>query len=285
MSSLYRVNPPYLPGGIPDNIRCHPNPIPRDQLEDDIRGWLVFLDDNSIARPESQESDDDGTYELTQRYRLVSQWASMTQAERDTYQARGTAPAFRRRRRDWRPPPGCFKADDAILDSTRVLINGVNCIAAQPMASSDRAIWTKLRIMLYRLDGEDGPLIDDGCVSVCMPNPASVVDQAGDGVSSGQGFAIWNYLENSDFNRMFMTSVGTVVFYGTDGPRVLVDREALNTGRVLLCEFENNGQLATSCRVRPCILYEFWPLIEGLGKSVQRVMARDVWKSPTYNGP
>lgn len=281
MAGLQRENPPYWPGGIPAHIRCHPQPIPRQQLDDEIQGWLLFLDENTAPRPADASPEDD-LYELRQRRRLLSDWASISQVDRDAYQTRGVAPPplRRRSRRDWHPPPGCFKAG-LFEDQTRVAVNAVNCIAPQPLSPRDRAVWTKLRILLYRLDGDEGALIDDGRASVCTPNPES----AGRGLDPDREFLKWNYVENADFHRMCMTSTGTVVFYGTDGPRVLVDREALDTGRVLLCEFENNGQLEASCRVRPCILYEFWPLIENLGKPVRGVMERDIWKSRTYNGP
>lgn len=227
--------------------------------------------------------DDDSAYELRQRRRLVSDWAAMSQAERDTYQARSSTSLARRPRRGWRPPVGCFKA----VEDTRVAFNVVSCTAAQPLGPRDRSGWTKLRILLYRLDGEEGPLIDDGRASVCVPNPESEAGRAACGGGLGPDQVLsWQYLENADFvGGMFMTSAGTVVFDGMDGPRVLVDREALDTGRVLLCDFENNGRARTSCRLRPCILYEFWPLIESLGKPVRGVMEREIWKSPTYNGP
>lgn len=239
-----------------------------------------------MPRPADGSPDGDA-YEVQQRRRLLSGWASMSQADRDTYQTRGSALPLRRPGRGpgrgWRPPPGSFKANRT-EDRTRFVGSVVNCIAPQPLGSRDRAVWTKLRILLYRLNGEEGPLIDDGQASVCVPNPET--GSAGRrGLHPDCEFLMWNYVETADFNRVFMTSAGTVVFYGTDGPRVLVDREALDTGRVLLCDFENNGQLEASCRLRPCILYEFWPLIESLGKPVRGVMDRDIWKSRTYNGP
>lgn len=93
----------------------------------------------------------------------------MSQAERDTYQARGSTSLSRRPRRGWRPPVGCFKA----VEDTRVAFNVVSCTAAQPLGPRDRSGWTKLRILLYHLDGEEGPLIDDGRASACVPNPES----------------------------------------------------------------------------------------------------------------
>lgn len=138
--------------------------------------------------------------------------------------------------------------------------------------------------MLYRLveeDVEPGPLIDDGRVTVCVPNP----DSDAVGLSPDCEFLMWNYVENADFHNIFMHRDGTVLFYGTGGPRVLIDRLTLDTGRVLLVEFGHDGRVEACCRVRPCILYEFWALIQNLGKSVRAVMSSEVWKSQTYNGP
>lgn len=39
-----RENPPYWPGGIPAHVRCHAQPIPWQQLDNEIQGWLLFLD-------------------------------------------------------------------------------------------------------------------------------------------------------------------------------------------------------------------------------------------------
>lgn len=142
--------------------------------------------------------------------------------------------------------------------------------------------------MLYRLDtidieNEQGPLIDDGRITICRPNPDS--NAARLGLSPDCEFAMWSYVENADFHRMAMTSTGTVVFLHTDGPRVLVDEEALATGRVLLVDLGHDGRIEAGCRVRPCVLYNFWQHIENLGKSVRAVMTSDIWKSPTFSGP
>lgn len=49
MDGLERENPPYWPGGIPAHIRCHEHPIPWQQFDDEIQGWLLYLD-VSVAR-------------------------------------------------------------------------------------------------------------------------------------------------------------------------------------------------------------------------------------------
>lgn len=44
MASPGRENPPYWPGGIPSHVRCHDQPIPWHQFDDEIQGWLLYLD-------------------------------------------------------------------------------------------------------------------------------------------------------------------------------------------------------------------------------------------------
>jgi len=48
---------------------------------------------------------------------------------------------------------------------------------------------------------------------------------------------------------MAMTSRGTVVFHQWDASVLLADKEALDTRRLLLCDFGNNGQIKASARV------------------------------------
>lgn len=208
----------------------------------------------------------------------MSRWASLDQATRDAYQARATP------RDDFRPPPAYFKKaasedgddDEDSCVSPRV----VHCLAPHPMSGRSRAAWTKLRILLYRLDGaEDGPTIDGGGdddggeATVCVPNPAA---GPGTSVAPGQDFLSWRYVEGADFRGVAMTGAGTVVFpsFRDRGPFVLADQTALDTGLLLLCECANNGQLEAQVRIRPYQLYEVWNLVSPyvLNKSVKEVV-------------
>lgn len=57
-------------------------------------------------------------------------------------------------------------------------------------------------------------------------------------------------VEQAVWRQFSMTRTGTVV-YRWLGPFLIVDQEALETGRLFLCEFENNGRLGEdNVRVR-----------------------------------
>ncbi|KAH6646241.1 hypothetical protein BKA67DRAFT_97086 [Truncatella angustata] len=80
---------------------------------------------------------------------------------------------------------------------------------------------------------------------------------------------MWRYVEKADFNNIAMTLMGNLVFPALTGPWTLVDQEALNTGKLPLREFENNVQSAANCRLRPWVMHDFWPRIEGLSKPLE----------------
>lgn len=191
----------------------------------------------------------------------------MDQTARDAYQSRAE-PRLR-----WTPPSGLYHGSRSWEDKTLLSPRVVNCLVRQPMASRSRAVWTKFRILLYQLEGEDGPLINDGEATICIPNPAS---GPGGCVNPNQEFLMWSCVENADFHRMYMTSKGTVIspWIDNSGPFILVDQESLDTGLLLLCEFHNNGELGVHHRIRHWILYRIWNLIDPcvLGKRIKDVM-------------
>ncbi|KAF3761918.1 hypothetical protein M406DRAFT_74842 [Cryphonectria parasitica EP155] len=262
--SPIRDNPPYWPGGVPQQVQCHPSPVSDDQLQSEIQGWLQFLEESAVTRPAGHPPDDQ--FELQQRRDLMLRWIAMTQQERDAYYVKSQP------RKRWKPPPACFKAP-AWEDDTLVTELTVNCLAPQPMSARNRAMWTKIRILLYHFDGEDGPVIDDGKAAVCIPNPAL---GPGSSLTTMQAFLMWRYVENANFKRMAMTSTGTVVFpsYGGRGPLLLADQQALDTGLLLLCECANNGLMEAHARVRPDEMYELWNLIDPyvLNKSIAELV-------------
>lgn len=208
-------------------------------------------------------------FELRQRRNLMSRWASMDQAARDAYQARA------RPRSGSSPPPASWEGHGDDDDGTRVRRRVVHRLAAHPAGARARAAWAKLRILLYRLDGEDGPAVDDGEATACAPNPAS---GPGASVRPGRDFLMWRHVEGADLGAAAMTPAGAVAFRprgGGRGPFVLADREALDTGLLLLCEFLNNGELGARARVRPHELYELWNFVSPyvLNKSVKEMVS------------
>ncbi|PSR74967.1 hypothetical protein BD289DRAFT_487282 [Coniella lustricola] len=214
------------------------------------------------------------------------------------------------RKKTWTPPGAYFVtgADGPYNEPTLVTPRALNCIAPQRMTARQRAAWVKLRILLYKFDGsDDGPLLMEGDASVCVPNPAlgeraRIVVPRGAGEAdkldkptsitttssstSGQSqnndktesFLAWRFIESADFHRLAMTRSGTVIFppWFDRGPLLLADEKTLETGLLLLCELENNGQMGTEAATRmlPGELYSMWLYVDPcvLSKSVKEIV-------------
>ncbi|OKP00020.1 hypothetical protein PENSUB_8218 [Penicillium subrubescens] len=74
----------HWPGGIPREIKPHPETdLSQDELEEEVKGWLLFVQENWVPRDRANISDDDKEYELRQRRALVQNWASESQDFRD----------------------------------------------------------------------------------------------------------------------------------------------------------------------------------------------------------
>ncbi|KAK8037301.1 cytochrome P450 [Apiospora marii] len=270
----------YWPGGIPDDIRCDPVPFEGD-LREEIKGWQLFLKETATGRDQVGETEEkvDENFEVTQRRRLVTEWARMTQEERDSYQSR--APVRQPLNAIYWYPSEKLADPEFQVEGSDSWTNRhdkgaeekcVVCIAATaataavaeegspPLNPRDAALWAKQRIHSYRLDGTGARqcfLASDDAehgVGVAVPNAAG-----GDQTTvSPHGFLRWCHLEAADFRRMAMTPRGTVLFL-SDRPGVLfVDREALDTGPALLCALENNGAVSFSRRVWPFTLKNEW---------------------------
>jgi hypothetical protein len=120
-------------------------------------------------------------------------------------------------------------------------------------ALRNHALWIKMRILFYRLDG-----VDNGALFQTAATPAPSPEGGAAAPVTSETFLMWHYVGNADFENMAMTRTGTVVFPSHTGAWVLLDQEALDTGKLLLCEFGNNGRLAANRRLRPWFMYEFW---------------------------
>lgn len=142
----------------------------------------------------------------------------------------------------------------------------------------NRSAWTKIQILLYHLDGELGPLFGpERDVALAEQNPEATT------LLTVNSLLTWSFIENADFNHITMTSHGTIIFL-RNYDRLVVDQQALDTGLALLCNFQNNGQLGASGRVRPMNLLNAWNLMNELGKSVNEVIENAVgpksWNTP-----
>lgn len=74
----------HWPGGIPRELKPHPKAdLSQDELREEIKGWLLFVQESWLPRDQANISDNDKEYELRQRRALVQQWASESQDFRD----------------------------------------------------------------------------------------------------------------------------------------------------------------------------------------------------------
>ncbi|KAH8200519.1 hypothetical protein TruAng_005296 [Truncatella angustata] len=98
--------------------------------------------------------------------------------------------------------------------------------------------------MLYRLDAyEEDHNFGQDRVVVIHPNPAN------DAPITPGTICTHCYVEPANFDHMAMMLQGTVVFRTTQRGVLFTDQESLKQGRLLLCDFENYGQLKASSRV------------------------------------
>ena len=57
---------------------------------------------------------------------------------------------------------------------------------------------------------------------------------------------------------MAMTRQGTVVFTDGFGSILFADQEALDTGKLLMCDFANNGEIYESARIGIWLMQQLW---------------------------
>jgi len=187
----------------------------------------------------------------------------MSQDARDSYQERVPM----------RPSDGWFPAELASTEQNIQYSSFCNLIVPEPISPRNWALWTKIRLLLHHFDGQEGTLFgqDDAGTAIVRLNPAGPNPVAVD------GFNAWSFVEPAVFEHMAMTSRGTVVFHQWDAGVLLADQEALDTGRLLLCDFGNNGRIRASARVWPVFTEDIFNMIVGLGQPARRVIAEDGW--------
>jgi hypothetical protein len=195
-----------------------------------------------VARDPGNQDED---FEITQRRSLVDQWASMSQETRDSYQGRAPArPSLK-----WHPS----QLNDA-MSVHRMKYGFCNLTVRQPLVPRNRALWTKIRILLYNLQDAGSTWHNFGTDKVVEmhPNPA---DRS---PVTPENYHSYCFIETADFDHMAMTSQGTAFFYGFDRGSFFVDQEALDTGRLLFCDFRDNGEVMASTRTSPLLTYMIW---------------------------
>ncbi|KAF3011304.1 hypothetical protein E8E14_001029 [Neopestalotiopsis sp. 37M] len=275
----------YWPGGVPSEVRFHPTPV-RGSLRNEIKGWQLFLKENAVGRGTGET---DSTFEVRQRRKLMQRWASMSQSDRDAYQNRAPCRAGD----SWYPEVLRSRSSSASYSSDLSLNNGqsqsaaaaaaenvrlLNLVAPLPLGPRNRALWTKLRIMLYNLDGDDGTVFqwqdDDEKIAYCVPNDADP------NLLTSATFLKWCYIENANFDCMAMTRSGTVILHRRRSTVVLIDQEALDTGLILLCRLANNGQVLAEGRVWPLSMKVAYAKMTIMGWSVDEVLDSDTFRNP-----
>lgn len=143
----------------------------------------------------------------------------------------------------------------------------------EPISPRNWALWTKIRILLYNFTGDDHGTLwaGDDDIVICRPNPA------GPNPVTVEGYNTWDIVEPAIFEYMAMTSTGTVVFHRWKSSTFIADQETLDTGRLLLCSFYNNGSLAKSGRVWPMFTKDMFNFMVGLGHSAYSLIENDSW--------
>ncbi|KFY11631.1 hypothetical protein V492_04355 [Pseudogymnoascus sp. VKM F-4246] len=189
----------------------------------------------------------------------------MDQATRSTYQSR--APP--------RSSDSWFPASLSSNASNHHPSGECHLLIPHPITPHNWALWTKIRILLYNHDGEEhGTLwgMGDSCITICAPNPAGPNPVT----LEGGGYNMWAYVEAAMFEYMAMTSSGSVVFHNWESG-FFADQETLETGRLVLCAFGNNGGVKKSGRIWPVFTKDVFNLMTGVGKDVEGLIEGDSW--------
>ncbi|KUI62440.1 hypothetical protein VP1G_09539 [Cytospora mali] len=91
------------------------------------------------------------------------------------------------------------------------------------------------------------PNADCKCVAPLRDNPRNRV--------------LWTkmrILTTAHFWGMAMTRQGTVIFTQLYGAVMFVDQEALDTGRLLMCDFADDGEITESARIRISLMPQLY---------------------------
>ncbi|KAL5335953.1 hypothetical protein BJX70DRAFT_401142 [Aspergillus crustosus] len=238
----------HWPGGIPRCIKQHPTAdLASDELQEEVKGWLLFVKENWVPRPKVDE--DNNEYELRQRRALVEQWAAASQAFRDSFRVRAET------ENSLHYPGEALES----IETTRQDFNPYALISLAPVQYSvhpeNRLRFMKFAILLYRFDLETAHCLEDSQMpETVLLNPAS------QSINNFEDFVTWAYLETADFRSIYLTRSGAVVYDGFIGPFLLVDEEGLRTGRLSLVEFAKSGSIRDSMLVCPFIM--FFPFLD-----------------------
>ncbi|KAJ5918607.1 hypothetical protein N7466_010599 [Penicillium verhagenii] len=246
--------PFHWPGGIPTVIKADPNgDITRDEINEEAKGWLLFVEEKWVPRDNANVPDEDGDYEVRQRRSLVETWAKASQEFRDSYHQRApTRDAIY----------GASRYPKNALENSHHSYDTPDLICLAPLGPSNpvnRSKWIKLNILAYRLDGEAGHCMNDmgfnhGSLD---PNPTTVHDLSNVQLTDILPRAL---LEMANFEYIAMTRQGTVLYVRQIKNWFVVTQEDLDAGLITTVDFKYNGQVDIAVRRRAynmCPVYQY----------------------------
>lgn len=194
----------------------------------------------------------DPEYEPNQRRALVSEWAQAPQSLRDQFQTRASTS----------PSPPVWDKDSRnkyVPRNDGYIPEWYTCIA--PLDTPrNQALWTKLRIISYDFTITNSDICPVG-VMQASPYSAAVGVEPKDFMKTA-------FVENANFDMMYMTVHGTVTFLGRN-QWVFADQRSLEDGMLLISEIESNGDVALKMRPTIIELRDMYNFRFGLGKGLE----------------
>ncbi|GFG15823.1 hypothetical protein IFM61392_09179 [Aspergillus lentulus] len=221
---------PALAGGIPCSIKPHPeDDLSLDQMKEEVKGWLLFVQENWVRRSEADIAEDNGDYELRQRRKLVEQWASATQEFRDSFHDRApiVLPGTESDSEVLKGLRYPAEALERINDTQQPCDMGgiISLVPVDPTNPINRARWMKFVILLYGYGMEITHCLQTRYMpSEAVQSPATV---RGNGNLSHEDFLAWLYLETTLFSSLYLTRTGTILYLRGTGIFILINKEGL----------------------------------------------------------
>jgi hypothetical protein len=127
---------------------------------------------------------------------------------------------------------------------------------------------------LYDYDIEVGHCLDNYMPSEAILNPETTTNP------SVEDYLTWEDLETANFIHVYLTRTATVLHYRYTGPFMLVDEEGLRTGRLTMVEYELNGTVNDTLKIRPFNMRMPYMYASVLGKGLDDI--RNVQGSYAY---
>lgn len=132
-----------------------------------------------------------------------------------------------------------------------------------------RALWTKLRVLLYEFEAftPSQPIIFSDDIGFVDQEPYKSFCPD----LSLETYMSWQSLQTARFDQMGMTVSGEVIFFRT-GTTFILDDFTLETGMILMCDFEHSGAPRCRVRINALDIGHPWRMFIGLGKGVEELM-------------